>query len=285
MATLHQFTYGLVTPVLAYTLSVLGSLLGLVATARAQTRIGSSRARWLILAAWAIGGTGIWVMHFMAMIGFTVNGSLVRYDIATTVASWLLAVVVVGIGLFVVGYGRPSAAKVLLGGPLTGLGVAGMHYTGMDAMRVDGQTTYDARLVVASVLIAVVAATVALWFTLVVHRPVAILLSAMIMGVAVCGMHYTGMYAMRVRLHNDSATPSGYDAMTFLVPILVFVILVVLALGYAMLAAPSREDRAFEDDLRARMSGQRPAPQTVPQTSSFVPVAQQRQPHLPSRRR
>src|SRR5215475_1533979 len=173
MATLQQFTYGVVTPVLAYALSVLGSLLGLVATAHAQS-VTKHRARWLVLAAWAIGGTGIWTMHFMAMIGFSVDGSPVRYDIGITVASWLTAVVVVGIGLFVVGLGRPSIVKVLLGGPLTGVGVAAMHYTGMDAMRVHGDVHYDRTRVIASVVIAAVAATAALFFTVRVRRPMAI---------------------------------------------------------------------------------------------------------------
>jgi NO-binding membrane sensor protein with MHYT domain len=274
MGTLHQFTYGLTTPVLAYALSFLGSLLGLTATSRARaSATRSQRARWLILAAWAIGGTGIWVMHFMAMIGFSVSGSAIRYDVTITVASWLTAVLVVGVGLFIVGYGRATPAKLLVGGPLTGLGVAAMHYTGMDAMRVNGTVGYDRALVLASVAIAVVAATVALWFTLVVRKPVAIVASAAIMGVAVCGMHYTGMYAMRVHLHDTTSELSGVDPMAFLVPILVFVMLVAVALSYAMLAAPSQRDRDFQKDLRARMIDRPdPHPRPVPATSSFIPL-------------
>jgi NO-binding membrane sensor protein with MHYT domain len=278
MGTLHQFTYGAVTPVLAYALSFLGSLLGLIATSRARSSTSrEQRARWLVLAAWAIGGTGIWVMHFMAMIGFSVTGSAIRYDIKTTIASWLIAIIVVGVGLFTVGYGRPSAAKLLIGGPLTGLGVAAMHYTGMDAMQVNGSVGYDRTLVLASCAIAVVAATVALFFTLVVHKPMAIIASAAIMGVAVCGMHYTGMYAMRVHMHDTVTNQlNGVDPMMFLVPILVFVILVAVALSYAMLAAPSQRDREFQEHLRARLLTERPAPDPVPATSSFIPLRERR---------
>src|SRR4051794_41495730 len=125
----HQFEYGWVTPVLAYLMSVVGSLLGLTATVRARAALTSAlRARWLVLAAFAIGGTGIWTMHFLAMIGFAVDGTAVRFDVATTVASWLTAVIVVGVGLFIVGFGRPSSLKVLAAGLLTGAGVAAMHY-------------------------------------------------------------------------------------------------------------------------------------------------------------
>jgi NO-binding membrane sensor protein with MHYT domain len=277
MGSLHQFTYGAITPVLAYALSFTGSLLGLIATSRARTSTSrEQRARWLVLAAWAIGGTGIWVMHFMAMIGFSISGAAIRYDIKTTVASWLTAVIVVGAGLFTVGYGRPSLTKLLVGGPLTGLGVAAMHYTGMDAMRVSGSVGYDRNLVLASVVIAVVAATVALWFTIVVHKPAAIIVAAAIMGVAVCGMHYTGMYAMRVHLHETPTQPTGVDPMVFLVPILVFVIMVAIALSYAMLAAPSQRDREFQEHLRARLLTDRPAADPVPATSSFIPLRDRR---------
>ena len=74
------------------------------------------RARWLILAAWAIGGTGIWVMHFVAMVGYSITGSQVRFDLRITLASWLIAIIVVGIGLFIVGYAsRPRSQDVVAG--------------------------------------------------------------------------------------------------------------------------------------------------------------------------
>ncbi len=110
VASVHHFAYGWITPALAYLLSVPRLT---VRPARHRARADADRgrrARWLILAAWAIGGTGIWAMHFMAMIGFAVDGRDVRYDLPITVASWLTAVVVVGIGLFIVGYGRRSSA-------------------------------------------------------------------------------------------------------------------------------------------------------------------------------
>ena len=69
-----------------------GSLLGLICTARVRnTPTSAGRAGWLILAAWAIGGTGIWVMHFMAMLGFGVRGEDIRYDVSLTAASALIA--------------------------------------------------------------------------------------------------------------------------------------------------------------------------------------------------
>jgi NO-binding membrane sensor protein with MHYT domain len=259
MGKIDHFTYGWITPGLAYALSFLGSLLGLVCTARvrrAPTLPG--RAGWLILAAWAIGGTGIWVMHFMAMLGFGVSGEDIRYDVPITVASAVMAIVVVGIGLFIVGLKAPAGAdsdklhrpgtprpwRVVVGGIFTGLGVVSMHYIGMAAMRLDGTVSYDRRLVAASVVIAVVAATVALWFTSVLQRTAVIVGAALVMGVAVCGMHYTAMLAMSVHLHPEAGEPSGTSAPALVVPIVLLVIFVVIGLIYSVLAAPTEEDRA-----------------------------------------
>jgi len=232
----NHFSYGLLTPGLAYALSVLGSLLGLVCTARAR-RIADSgrRARWLVLAAWAIGGTGIWVMHFMAMIGFSVPGLPVRYDVTITLASFIAAIVVVGIGLFIVGFGRPSAIKIIAAGVFTGVGVAAMHYTGMAAMRVPAAVQYDRTLVAASVGIAVVAATVALWFTVTLRRWWLITIAALIMGIAVSGMHYTGMYALRLFSEVNGRQIEGITPITFVGPIAVFVIAVIVVLFGALL--------------------------------------------------
>ena len=240
---IEHFTYGVVTPLLAYTLSVLGSLAGLVATAKARGMADSGRrARWLLLAAFAIGGTGIWVMHFVAMLGFSVVGTPVRYDLTITFASWLLAVIVVAIGLFIVGFGRPNAFKVIAAGVLTGVGVAGMHYTGMYAMRTSAAVTYDRDLVIASLVIAVVAATVALWFTVTLRRGVAIFVAALIMGVAVSGMHYTGMYALRMTSKLAPEPISGLLPVTLIGPIGVFVLVMMLVLFGSLLKRTGDND-------------------------------------------
>jgi hypothetical protein len=120
-------------------------------------------------------------------------------------------VTVVGIGLFIVGLGKPTVLKIALGGIITGLGVNAMHYIGMAAMRVEGTINYDMLRVGASIAIAVVAATVALFLSVTVRTGAAIFGSAMVMGVAVCGMHFTGMSAMSVRLEDGSGARCRRD--------------------------------------------------------------------------
>jgi NO-binding membrane sensor protein with MHYT domain len=265
---IHHFEYGWITPTLSYGISVLGSLLGLTCALRVRAaQTTAQRAWWLMLAAWAIGGTAIWSMHFMAMLGFSVVGQQIRYDVALTAASALIAVAVVGVGLFIAGMGRSSIIKIIIGGIFAGLGVGTMHYTGMAAMRVDAQIDYDPTRVALSFAIAVVAATVALWLVVNVKGTLAILASALVMGVAVNGMHFTGMSSMSAHEHPTSGDPSGATASNLLVPIILAVILVVIALIYAVLAAPNEEDRAGAAYMDARLADRANAPAPEPPPS------------------
>ncbi|MFV2026734.1 MHYT domain-containing protein [Micromonospora sp. LOL_013] len=275
MADINHFEYGFITPTLSYALSVLGSFLGLICAVRVrESDTPGRRAWWLSLSAFAIGGTAIWTMHFMAMLGFSVAGTQIRYDIAITIASAVIAIAAVAFGLFLVGFGRPSLVKILLGGVITGLGVAAMHYTGMAAMRLNGDIDYARGRVTLSVVIAVIAATVALWLAVTVRRPLAMTGSALLMGVAVNGMHFTGMTAMSVHLHEPTGVLNGATAATLLVPIGVAVLLVVIGLVYAVLSAPTEEDRAAAAYLDARIAERRstPQPPTPARPNGFTPL-------------
>ncbi|GIF15402.1 MHYT domain-containing protein [Actinoplanes teichomyceticus] len=265
MAEIHHFNHGWITPAVSYLLSVLGSMLGLTSAARLRSaRTGGERGWWLVLAALAIGATGIWSMHFVAMLGFDVTGTPIRYDSTLTAASVLIAFGSVGAGLAIALLGATARQpRILAGGVLAGLGVAAMHYTGMAAMRLTGEIHYAGSRVALSVLIAVVAATVALWLTLVVSRPAIIFVSALVMGVAVNGMHFTGMSAMSVVAGSGRGPVEGASAGSLLVPIGVAVIFGILGMVYALAAAPSEEDRAAAEYLAARLqarTGQPAAP-------------------------
>ncbi|MEU4813186.1 MHYT domain-containing protein [Nocardia fluminea] len=219
MLDIYHFSYGWLTPVLAYFMSVTGCLLGLQCAARGRNAT-EGRVGWLIGAAIAIGGTGIWVMHFIAMLGFTIRGAEIRYDIPLTLFSAITAMVVVGIGLFAVNKPQPTLRSLLSGGIITGLGVGTMHYTGMYAMRSSATVRYDPAIVALSMVIAVVASVVALWFTLRVKGFLATVGAALIMGVAVCGMHYTGMAAMHAHTGHQADPGTGAEAMQLLAPLI-----------------------------------------------------------------
>jgi NO-binding membrane sensor protein with MHYT domain len=220
MGHLDHAAFGLLTPVLSYAMAVIGAALGLRCTVRALDASGHSRRNWLITAASAI-GTGIWTMHFVAMLGFAVRGTDIRYNVPLTILSLLVAVLVVGAGVFCVGFGRDRARSLLVGGLTTGLGVASMHYLGMAALRLHGTVRYDPLLIVLSVVIAVVAATAALWAALNIKSPVAVAVASLVMGAAVSSMHYTGMLAVSVRVEPSGARLPGATAMQFIFPLAV----------------------------------------------------------------
>ncbi|GAA3151546.1 MHYT domain-containing protein [Streptomyces rameus] len=220
MGHLDHAAFGWLTPVLSYVMACIGAALGLRCTVRALATTGRSRRNWLVTAASAI-GTGIWTMHFVAMLGFRVNGTDIRYDVPLTFLSLLVAMAVVCAGVFAVGHSRDRTRALLLGGLTTGLGVASMHYLGMAAVRLHGHVGYDPVLVGVSVLIAVLAATAALWAALHITSPLAVTVASLVMGAAVSSMHYTGMFAVSVRVSPSGDALPGATAMQFIFPLAV----------------------------------------------------------------
>ena len=255
MIHVNNFTDGALNPVLAYLMSCMGCFLGLRCTTRARAYQGAARARWLALAALAIGSTGIWVMHFIAMLGFTIPDQSIRYNVPITILSMVIAVVVVGIGVFIVGF-RQGTGPLLLGGVIIGCGVATMHYVGMSAIRVQGTLAYNPLLFVASVVIAIIAGTAALWAALRLNSLLSTVVASLIMGVAVSGMHYTGMAALRVYpapgiTVDTSATAS---ALAFLLPLILGLSMVGFILSTVIALSPTAAEILEEGELMARIA-------------------------------
>jgi NO-binding membrane sensor protein with MHYT domain len=257
MLTVHNFSYGVLTPALGYAMSCLGAFLGLRCTTRAMASAGRARLSWLLLAAVSIGTTGIWVMHFIAMLGYTIPGETIQYNVLITIGSMLIAVIVVGIGLLIVGFAARTWRNLLLAGTFTGIGVASMHYTGMAAMRMPSRMSYNPELFGLSVIIAIVAATAALWAALRLKGTATTLGAALIMGVAVSGMHYTGMAAMRVFPAGSGdgmlMTGGGANAVNFLLPLVIGISIVAFILTATLALSPTDQEMRAEQELMQRI--------------------------------
>jgi NO-binding membrane sensor protein with MHYT domain len=273
MVHVNNFTYGPVTPVLGYVMSCLGCFLGLRCTTRARATHGAQRTRWLLLATVSIATTGIWVMHFVAMLGFTIPHQTITYNVLVTILSMVIAVAVVGVGLFIVGFGSAGPRPLLLGGIIIGFGVASMHYIGMAAMLMPDTVRYDYPLVALSILIAVVAGSAALWAALRLSRVWSTLAASLIMGVAVSGMHYTGIAAMRVYGTNSTgmlaAMQGGVGAQTFLLPLIIGISVLAFILTVVISLSPTEAEIREDAALMARISGH---PQHAPHAQQ--PAAQ-----------
>src|SRR6266849_9632407 len=160
---------------------------------------GSARRVWLVAAAFTMGG-GIWSMHFVGMLAFIMPTPM-SYDIGLTILSLVVAIFVTGGGFYVIGRQSASPLRLVLSGISMGLGIAGMHYTGMAAMRGHVELSYDPLFVALSLVIAIGASTVALWLAFRTTDLGQKLVAAVVMGLAVSGMHYTGMRAAIFTAH------------------------------------------------------------------------------------
>ncbi|KAF3891257.1 PAS domain-containing protein [Tolypothrix bouteillei VB521301] len=193
-STYHQ---GLVA--LSIAIAVLSSYTALDLAGRVTAAEKKIRLIWLIGGSITM-GIGIWSMHFIAMLAFSLPVPI-AYDVKTVIFSIMPAVVASGGALFLASRQFLSWQRLLFGGVLMGLGIAAMHYIGMAAMRMEAHTHYDPVLFVLSVLVAIAASIAALWIAFHFRMQTSHkgrssrILSSLLMGCAIAGMHYTGMAA------------------------------------------------------------------------------------------
>lgn len=200
-------SYNLFLVAISYIIAVTASYSSLDLAGRIATSRGKARSIWLGCGALSM-GLGIWSMHFVGMLAFTLPMD-VSYKFVPFILSVLLAIAVSSVALFTVSGTIFGARQLLIASGLMAAGISGMHYIGMAAMTVD--IDYDPMLVVLSVAIAIGASLAALWLLYVFRknqsRYVVLykLGCGIIMGAAIAGMHYTGMAAA-------SFSPSDYPS-------------------------------------------------------------------------
>jgi PAS domain S-box-containing protein len=191
--------YDPVLVVLSYLIAVLASYVALNLASRVSVSQGRVALYWLFGGAAAM-GTGIWSMHFIGMLAFHLPIPI-SYDIPMTLLSMFIAAVASGFALFTVNRDTLAPYRLLASGTVMGIGIAAMHYTGMAAMRMFPPIRYDPQLFALSIAIAIVASIAALWIAFHLRSATAIHVAwkrsgaALIMGVAIVGMHFTGMAA------------------------------------------------------------------------------------------
>jgi signal transduction histidine kinase/NO-binding membrane sensor protein with MHYT domain len=178
-------------------------------------------------------GAGIWSMHFVAMLAYKLPIH-VRYEPWTTFASMVAAIATSGFALFIVTRGVLSWRRLLTSGAIMGAGIGTMHYTGMAALRLDALVLYYLGGWLLSIVNAIVCSTIAIWLVFRLGRGNNLMLkalAALVMGVAICGMHYTGMWATVCVTTGTAATAYGLDP-------------VPLAAAIASVTAPHHRHRA-----------------------------------------
>ena len=216
--------------------AILASYTALDLAGRIATARGYAASLWMIGGALAM-GTGIWSMHFVGMLALQLPVEL-GYDLTLTACSLLIAVLSSGFALWLVSQPSLPFLQLALGALIMGAGIASMHYTGMAALRMTPGIDYDPSLFMASLLIAVGASAAALWTAFRLRRQTPYVrqirgLAAVFMGIAIVGMHYTGMAAAGFPQGSFcGALPDGLegDGLVSLVLITTFAVLLVALL-------------------------------------------------------
>src|SRR4051795_13334024 len=202
---------------------------------------GPTHRIWLPAAALIMGG-GIWSMHFVAMLAFVLPMPM-SYDVGLTVLSLVLAILAASGSFLVISRPGVSRPGLVLSGVFMGIAIFGMHYTGMAAMRGPVELSYDPLWFALSVVIAIGVATAALWLAFRTTDPGQKLAAAIVLGLAISGMHYTGMRAAVFTAHatmEDAHEGTTLDQTTLALAIAGFT----LADLAALFASVSKRKRA-----------------------------------------
>lgn len=237
---------------LSAVIAILASYSALSITAKISHSQGKTRYFWLLAGAFVM-GNGVWSMHFVGMLAFHLHAT-VKYDIWLTLLSMLASVISSFIAFYITMPKNINWYKIAIGGFIMGSGIVTMHYMGMAAMIMPLDVSYDKTLWALSALIAFVASYAALFLFLRFRNQTSASwlkwLSAVIMGFAICGMHYTGMKA--ANFHAQHGTMGGEVSIDFFllygVTVTIFIILMV-SWGAMFFDRHVLEKMAYQDTI------------------------------------
>lgn len=196
----YSSLYNLPLVLLSVAMAILASYTALNLAGRVTVTQGRVRSLWLSGGAIAM-GIGVWSMHFIAVLAYQLPLPM-NYDIPTVLLSMVASVLASGLALSLVSRQTFGWSHWMLGSIFMGLGIVAMHYIGMAAMQVEAIAQYDAKLVGLSVCMAIMVSGAALWLSFHLRHATNLsgnlqkIGSAIIMGFAIAGMHYTGMAAV-----------------------------------------------------------------------------------------
>lgn len=232
---------------LSILIAMFASFTALSLANRMRASSGRIRRLWLFAAATAL-GAGIWSMHFIAMLAFSMPGMDIGYDLTLTLVSLGFALLFTGAGFAVINWQIVQTSRLAVAGLLIGTGVLAMHYSGMAAMRMAAAARYDWLWLAASAFIAIGAATSAVYLAARDQKTVARLAASGVMGIAIAGMHYAGMRAVTfvpTAVIDASMSGASLDR-TFLAGLIGMVTCLILLMGLGAAAL----ERIFQRFVR-----------------------------------
>ena len=235
-------TYQPVLVLLSIGVAILGSLTALALTSLSDDSVaGAGQRRIVLTCGGLIMGATIWSMHFVAMMAADLP-VIITYNLIETVGSIGIAIIATGAGLYLASTRRLGRLSIPVGGLLMGLGIAGMHYLGMSAIRGCG-LDYDYKLVAASVGLAVGASMAALWFAFYKRNVLMTVAGGIVQGLAIASMHYTAMAATYfVPLGAEIQISAPIFSQSKMAYMIASGIIIISAVNLSMVALMSREN-------------------------------------------
>ena len=195
--------------------------------ARAVQASRRARFAWITTAGLAT-GSGVWATHFIAMLAFQPDLP-VTYALDRTVLSIVIAVLLSGLGLAVAM--MPWRAARILGGLIIGAGIGAMHYTGMSAVHLPGTLIYDPALATASLIVGMGFGAAATMIGFAAQNPLRRVAAALLLTIAICGLHFTGMTAVQILPDSGVGVPGEAIAPFWLATAVTAVTVLILGLG------------------------------------------------------
>jgi PAS domain S-box-containing protein len=222
-------------------------------------------------------GGGIWAMHFVGMLAFSLPCGI-TYDAVGTLLSMIPGMLASGIALATISKPHaPGLSRLTVSAVLMGAGIAAMHYSGMAAMWPEALLRYDPVLVAISVVIAVVLAFVSLSIRFHAHRlqsspMAATIIAASVMGCAVAGMHYTAMQAS-IFFPLPGAPTYSMALSPTLLALLITIFTVLIAVSTLVATFAGRQSELAES-LSAEISRRRRTEEDLRRSEAYLAEAQ-----------
>ena len=208
---------------LSVVMAIQGAYVGFSLALQIGEAVGMRRRLLLAGAAFSL-AVAIWTMHFVGMLAARLPFP-VDYLVFPTLLSFLVCVIVVGIAVFAMSAGSLTLLRLTLSAALMGTGIFSMHYVGMTALHASAHMVHAPAYVAASLIIAIAASELALWLATGRGGRPPLILSAIVFGIAVSGMHYTAMAGMTLFPHTvalSGAPALSTDLLAIVVAIVAF---------------------------------------------------------------
>jgi signal transduction histidine kinase/NO-binding membrane sensor protein with MHYT domain/CheY-like chemotaxis protein len=210
-----------------------------------------SKIKWLLAGSVTL-GSGVWSMHFIGMLAFEMNMPM-TYDFGMTVFSGVIVLAASALAMYLLGWYQLSFKRICFGGFIIGLGIACMHYIGMEAMIMAADISYDSFLFTISIIVAITASIAALWIAYFLsslqhkHHQLFMIAASIIMGIAIAGMHYIGMAAaIYTPIENTVIEIDDFDNSILIWTVTLITILVISS---SLLASKNKSEKYLENTL------------------------------------